>query len=638
MTVATRKHPLDSLSASEIEAAVRVLRTGKQLHDGFRFATIDLVEPSKDVVRAFTPGDPIDVRVVLVVLDSREHLAHRAVVDLRAATVLEWTPLEGVQPAIMADEFAEAEEICKTDPDFLAALAKRGVTDPDLITVDPWSAGYYGVEDDGRRLVNALVWVRSRPGDNQYAHPVDNLLAVVDLDEGRIIRIEDYGVVPVPEADANYTAESVGAFRDDVKELEIRQPDGPSFTVDGQQIRWQKWDLRYGFTVREGLVLHDIGYTDNGERRPVMHRASMAEMVVPYGDPAPLQYRKNAFDAGEYLLGALANSLELGCDCLGEIHYFDGVVNDSSGSARTIRNAVCLHEEDDGILWKHTDWRTGVAEVRRARKLIISFIATVGNYEYGFYWQLHQDGRVGLEVKLTGIPTTGALPPGETTPFGQLLNRSGVYGPIHQHVFCARLDITVDGTVNTVVEVETEQVPAGPENPHGNAFRTVERVLESEQGAARLAAPEKHRFWKIVNNGRTNAVGEPTGYRLDATHPVTQFSLPDAHITRRATFAGKHLWVTPFADDERHPAGEFPNQMRGNDDGLGVWTQQDRPVVDTDVVLWHTFGAHHEVRLEDWPLMPVARVGFELMPWGFFDRNPALDVPPSRSSHCHAQP
>ncbi|WP_214367008.1 primary-amine oxidase [Pseudonocardia sp. H11422] len=634
MTAPTRTHPLDSLSAAEIEEAVRVLRTEKQLHEGFRFATVDLVEPDKVVVREFAPGDPIQVRVALVVLDSKAHRAHRGVVDVGTGTVLEWTPLEGVQPAIMADEFEEAEQICKTDPDFLTALAKRGITDPELITVDPWSAGYYGAEDEGRRLVNALVWVRSRPGDNQYAHPVDNLLAVVDLDEGRIIRIEDFGVVPVPAADANYTAGSVGTLRDDITDLQIHQPDGPSFTVDGQRIRWQKWDFRYGFTVREGLVLHDVGYTDGGERRSVLHRASMAEMVVPYGDPAPLQYRKNAFDAGEYLLGALANSLELGCDCLGEITYFDGVVNDSSGGARTIRNAVCLHEEDDGILWKHTDWRTGVAEVRRARKLIISFIATVGNYEYGFYWALHQDGRIGLEVKLTGIPTTGALPPGRTTPFGQLLDRSGVYGPIHQHVFCARLDMAVDGVANTVVEVETEAVPAGPENPHGNAFRTVERVLETERVAARLAAPEKHRFWKIINTGRTNAVGDPTGYRLEASHPVTQFSLPDAHITRRAAFASRHLWVTPFAEDERHPAGEYPNQSRG-DDGLGVWIERDRPVVDADIVVWHTFGAHHEVRLEDWPLMPVARVGFELQPWGFFDRNPALDVPPSRSGQCH---
>jgi primary-amine oxidase len=637
MTTTPRIHPLDPLSTQEIEQAVQVLRDAKQLHDGFRFATIDLVEPGKDVVRDFTPGSPIVVDVALVTLDRIEHRAYRAVVSLDQRIVRSWDELIGVQPAIMLDEFEEAERICKQDKDFLAALALRGVTDPELICVDPWSAGFYGQDDEGRRLVHAMVWVRSRPGDNQYAHPVDNLCAVVDLDEGRIIRIEDHGVVPVPQQDANYTAASVEHFRTDVKDLEIVQPDGPSFDVDGHHIRWQKWDFRFGFTVREGLVLHDIGYTDNGERRPVLHRASMAEMVVPYGDPAPLQYRKNAFDAGEYLLGALANSLELGCDCLGEIRYFDGVINDSLGQARVIKNAICLHEEDAGILWKHTDWRTNIGEVRRARRLIISYIATVGNYEYGFYWVLHQDGAIELEVKLTGIATTGALEPGATTPFGQLLNKDGLYGPIHQHVFCARLDMQVDGERNAVYEVHTESVPAGPENPHGNAFRAVETLLATELEARQKAAPEQHRFWKVVNHDRRNVVGEPTGYRLDATNAVQQLSLPEAHISKRAVFAQNHLWVTPFREDERHPAGEYPNQSRGGEDGLGVWTEQDRSIVDTNVVLWHVFGAHHEVRLEDWPVMPVAKVGFRLQPWGFFDRNPTLDVPPSKSAHCRSQ-
>ena len=62
-----------------------------------------------------------------------------------------------------------------------------------------------------------------------------------------------------------------------------------------------------------------------------MHRASLVEMAVPYGDPnAPFQ-RKCAFDVGDYGLGFCANSLELGCDCLGHIKYFDAVLNDSKG-------------------------------------------------------------------------------------------------------------------------------------------------------------------------------------------------------------------------------------------------------------------------------------------------------------------
>ena len=76
----------------------------------------------------------------------------------------------------------------------------------------------------------------------------------------------------------------------------------------------------------------------------------------------------------------LANSLTNGCDCFGEIHYFDAVLTDSRGNVSITENAICLHEEDYGILWKHTDWRTEHVDVRRSRRLVISFITTVDNY------------------------------------------------------------------------------------------------------------------------------------------------------------------------------------------------------------------------------------------------------------------
>src|SRR4030095_2002441 len=90
------------------------------------------------------------------------------------------------------------------------------------------------------------------------------------------------------------------------------------------------------------------------------------------------------FDEGEYGIGMLANSLALGCDCLGEIRYLDAIVADAQGTPVTLENAICLHEEDFGILWKHTNFRTGQVEVRRSRRLVGSSIATVGKYEYGF--------------------------------------------------------------------------------------------------------------------------------------------------------------------------------------------------------------------------------------------------------------
>ena len=230
---------------------------------------------------------------------------------------------------------------------------------------------------------------------------------------------------------------AVAATATDLKPIEITQPEGPSFTVDGHAVTWQRWQLRIGFTPREGLVLHEVGYAG----RPIVYRASLAEMYVPYGDPAPTHRFKNVFDQGEYGIGWLANSLTLGCDCVGHIHYFDGVVNDNDGGAVTIPNAVCMHEEDAGIAWKHTDFRTGAVQVRRRRRLVISTIVTVGNYEYGYFWYLYTDGTIEYEVKLTGVISTGAIAPGEKPEHGTLV-APGLYGPHHQHFFCVRLDMS----------------------------------------------------------------------------------------------------------------------------------------------------------------------------------------------------
>jgi primary-amine oxidase len=360
-------------------------------------------------------------------------------------------------------------------------------------------------------------------------------------------------------------------------------------------------------------------------------------MVVPYGDPNLTHQRKNAYDVGELNLGALANSLTLGCDCLGEIHYFDAALVDQQGNPYTLKNAICLHEEDFNVLWRHWNMRSGSWEIRRSRRLVISSWSTIGNYDYGFFWYLYQDGTIGCEVKLTGILSTGAVAPGETPRYGQLLNADGLYGPIHQHFFNFRLDLDVDGPVNTVYEEHTETEPAGPGNPLNAAFRAVRTVLRKESEAQQLIDPLRGRTWKIVNPAARNAVGEPVGYRLVPQTNVGAFSAPAASVTKRATFITKHLWVTPQTEGELHAAGDYPNQHPGGA-GLPGWTADDRPIEERDVVLWYTLGTHHQPRPEDWPVMPVVAAGFQLMPAGFFDRNPALDVPPpaphANGHHC----
>jgi primary-amine oxidase len=512
-------------------------------------------------------------------------------------------------------------------------MRRRGVTDFELVQVDPWPAGNFGIASEaGRRLVRCVSYVRTHAADNGYARPVEGLVAVVDLATAEVIELVDREVVPVPEAAGNYDPASVGEQRSGLRPLVITQPEGPSFEVEGSEIRWQRWRLLVSVHPIEGVVLHTVGYEDGGRVRPILHRASVAEMVVPYGDTATNHWWKNAFDVGEWGLGKMMQSLTLGCDCLGEIRYLDAVVSDDRGGARTISNAVCLHEEDYGILWKHVDLWSGASEVRRSRRMVISFIATVGNYEYGFYWYLYLDGTIQLEVKLTGIIQTSAREPGVLPACGEVVGPE-LYAPNHQHLLCARLDFDVDGRSNSVYELDAVSLPAGRDNPEGTAFGSRATLLTSEAEAQRMIDPLAARCWKVVNPSSLNGLGQPVGYKLVPGQSTCLLASPSSSVGRRAAFASKSLWVTPFDPGERRPAGDYPNQSSGGD-GLPAWTAADRPLVDTDVVLWHTFGLTHVPRPEDWPVTPVDYAGFVLKPAGFFDRNPALDVPPTTNGHC----
>ncbi len=632
-------HPLDPLSAEEVataSAAVRASERYRAQSDRCRFVTVDLAEPHKDAVLSFeASGRRPPRRAELVILDRGRAETVEAVVSLDEGSVVEWRVRDDVQPMAVVSELMEAEELLRLHPEFQAALARRGVSDADHIQVDAWPAGHFGAaEESERRLARCVAFVKPAPGDNEWAHPVDGVIGVVDLNTLEVLRIEDHGVVPVPEEGGNFDVEAGGPLRDDIAPLEITQPQGPGFTVDGRIVRWQRWQLHVGFTPREGLVLHRVGYEDGGRLRSILHRASLSEMVVPYGDPNPTHRFKNAFDGGENGVGVAASPLTRGCDCLGEIVYLDAVVNDPAGEPLVIPNAICMHEEDVGVLWRHIEWRDGTGEVRRSRRLVISSFSAIGNYDYGFFWYLYQDGTIAFEVKLTGVLSTGAVAPGVRPRHGTLV-APGLNAMVHQHFFNMRLDLDVDGTANTVEEVWTESLPRGPDNPVGNAFRPLRRVLETELQARRRTDPGSARWWEIVNHGVRHRLGEPVGYRLVPGENAVPFAQPDAPVSRRAGFIHDHLWVTPYEPAERYAAGDYPSQHPGGA-GLPEWTAADRPVADRDIVVWYTFGHHHVPRPEDWPVMPVATIGFQLKPVGFFERNPALDVPPStpHAGHC----
>lgn len=623
-------HPLELLTADEIDTARIVLDSAGLVGPDVRFAYLGLEEPSKQELYGMADAASIDRRVRTFLLNVRTGVSIDALVNLTRSTVERRRIIDVVaegQVPVLLEEFDSIEEILALDEGWCASLRARGLT-PDDVKVAPLSAGVFDFPDEaGKRLLRGVPFQKLHEGDHVWAHPIDNLVAFVDMIECRVDRLIDHGAVRVPAESGNYDdPEITGRPRTSLRVIDICQPDGPSFKLEGNMLSWENWTLRVGFDPREGLVLHSLAFFDRDKRRsrPIIHRASIAEMLVPYGDPSPFRSWQNYFDTGEYLVGRDANSLELGCDCLGNITYLSPTIADDFGNPRDIPNAVCIHEEDAGILWKHTDEWAGTRETRRQRRLVISFFTTVGNYDYGFCWYLYLDGTIEFEAKATGIVFTVATP-GANYPYASEI-APGLSAPFHQHLFCARLDMMIDGENNRVDELDVVRLPTSATNPHGNAFTQSRRTLARESEAQRLAERQLGRVWEIVNPSAQNRLGHDVGFTLFPEGNPVLLAADDSSIAGRATFATRHLWVTAFDRAERYPAGDFVNRSSAGS-GLPRYTLGDRSLDNTDLVVWHTFGLTHFPRTEDWPIMPVDRTGFTLKPTGFFDRNPTLDVP-----------
>ncbi|WP_010612233.1 primary-amine oxidase, partial [Halococcus hamelinensis] len=633
-------HPLDPLTGEEIDGAVSILTGEKAIGEESRYIKIELSEPSKEALAAYeNENQEPERKARIVIRDSSDRKTVEAIVSLTEDSVDSWNHMEGVQPSLTIEEFVACEETVKSNEEWRDALRERGVEDPGLGMVDPWAAGYEFIPEDvdrSKRLAHGLTYLRSsgEDGDEGYSRPVTGLHTFVDLDRMDVVKVVDYGPPddnsPFPPEEMAYREDDV-EFRDDVTAYNVDQPGGPSWEVNGRKLEWQGWHMRVGWTQREGLVLHNIGYEDEGEVRSIIDRASCAEMSVPYGDPEVNDRFKGVMDIGEYNIGRLAKSLSNGCDCLGEMHYWDAAMNTVNGEVNILENAICLHEEDNGTLWERSDWRTDSSEVRRRRRLVVSFVAAVGNYDYIFNWYFYQDASIEVEVRLTGINSVSAVGADEDPSGYKELVAPQLAGPIHQHFFNFRLDMNIDDGPNSLYRVENQPVPSGPEgldpmgevdeetlNPGGNAYYADREKITSEGEAKDLIDPLNGRYWQIVNAQETNRLNRPTSYRLMPSGNVKAPMKSDSSVMKRSGFIKYHLWATPFRESERFPAGDYPNQHPGGA-GLPEWTEADRNLEEEDIVLWYTLGMNHVTRPEDWPILPAQVYSFKLQPTNFFE-------------------
>ncbi|CCX34271.1 peroxisomal copper amine oxidase [Pyronema domesticum] len=640
-------HPFDPLSSTEIEYAIAIIRSSHQSNasnSALGFNAVTLSEPKKAEMLAWL-ANPTSAsrprRQAEVVAVDKESKVYDGIVDLVEGKVITWEKLEGVQPLITMEDLQDTELLVRKDPKVIEQCKLLGIDDMEKVYCDPWTIGHDERFGSSIRLQQALMYYRPTPDDNQYAFPLD-FCPIINTFSGEVIHIDIPSIRrPLNTIPSNYMPsdiESTTGYRRDLKPINITQPEGVSFSLQGRELSWQNWGVHIGFNYKEGIVLNNITYNDGGKIRPIFYRLSLAEMVVPYGNPERPHQRKHAFDLGEYGGGYMTNSLSLGCDCKGSIHYLDAEFCNRAGAAMVIKNAVCIHEEDAGILFKHTDFRDNSTIVTRARKLIISQIFTAANYEYAVYWSLHQDGTVQLEIKLTGILNTYAMYPGEDTKGWGTEVHPGVNAHNHQHLFCLRIDPQIDGQSNTVLQVDStrgEGEPGSEENFYGNAFYAKKTAYKKIADSMQNYNSDTSRTWDIINPASIHPYSKkPASYKLVSREVPPLLPKPGSLVWKRAGFARHAIHVTPYSDGQLHPAGRHVPQTSGEPSrGLPEWiaaaaTGKDN-IENTDIVLWHTFGLTHFPAPEDFPVMPAEPMSLLLRPRHFFRRNPALDVQPS---------
>ena len=614
-------NPFAPLTAAEIRTTVRMIRAYGRSQGAppatAHFSLIALAEPPKELVLR---GASVGRAAFAVIYDPPSNRTWEAIANLAEYHVDSLKEIPGAQPAISGQDSTRADRIVRVDPRWRRAMEERGIHDLNSVAIVAWSAGYFALPGANQgRIVRALSYY-SAAGTNIDAHPVEGVVAEVDLTTSRIIEMLDTNRdAPVSRENFELDPASNRPLRSAPAPLTISQPQ-PAFHIDDGEVRWQKWRFRFGLHPREGLVVYTVGYEDGGRVRSILYRGSVSEMVVPYGDPSGAWFFRNSFDAGELGLGSSATPLRPGVDCPANCSVFDAVMADTSGNPHVIPGAVALYERDAGVAWKHGE------EARRARELVLSYVATVGNYDYGFDWIFHQDGALDVRVELTGVMAVKGVAGGQADAYSHMVAK-GIAAPHHQHFFTFRLDMDVDGAgANRVVELNSAPVPAGPGNPYGGAFVMKETPLRTEREGQRKLSLSSSRRWVIESVTAKNPLGHPTGYALLPGENAEPYAAADYWVRKIAGFLEAHVWVTPYNTAELYAGGDYPNQSRGGD-GLAKWTAANRSIENQDVVLWYTMGITHNPRPEDWPVMPVHLAGFRLVPWGFFGRNPAMDLP-----------
>lgn len=625
--LATDRHPLDPLTFQEQWAVLEILQAAGKLDADTTFNRVALKPPAKDSVWSFKPGATVPRQAEVYGRQGKQ--VFEAVVDLDRKSVATWTVIEGVHAPWLEKDFEpDLIDELKKRPEFLAALKKRGVGHTLFVDCMSLPLGQLGQREyEDRRI--AMVFCRSAEGvRNGWSRSIEGLVVTLDLDSKEILEIAEEMTAPVPRTNADYDDATIGELRAFSAPIEIRQPLGPGFRIEGHVVTWDNWRFHLRSDARVGSIVSTVTWRDGETDRPVLYEGNLSEIFVPYMDPDRNWSTRTFLDAGEYSTGGLANTMTPGIDCPDNAVFFNGIVIEDNGRPKDKPRVACLFERYAGdVNWRHGE------DGRPKRELVSRWTALLGNYDYVVDWIFESDGQMRVAIGATGIVETKMAQAKTAKEAGAGASREDAHGRFvdqhvvavnHDHFFSFRLDLDVDGARNSFIRDLLREERLAADHPRGSIWVTQQKLAKTEQDARLHSDMMEPALWRVTSEARRNAVGYPTSYQLMPGMSAGLVARDD-YTLKRAGFTSNALWVTPYRADERYAAGDYPTRSLSGE-GLPAWTAANRPIENTDLVLWYTIGMHHVPRAEDWPVMPVLWHDFKLRPFDFFDRNPSLNT------------
>lgn len=619
-------HPMDPLSSAEMSEAVQIIKDSGRIEGNVRVPIVRLREMPKAEVVAWNKGDRITRKAEVQALTGST--LYKVIVNLDDDSVVSIDEVTDGKPIVTTDNAFSAMGIIRNDPRWKAALEKRGLTVNDVVAL-PFYRGYFGNEDDKDRNLYRMYAYHSKDIENYWGRPIGGLSAVVDIYAKEVLHVIDTGVVTMSDDPAEYNESSNETLRRLIKPVNYTQEGGPSYTFDGNVVRWGKWEFHLRMEQQEGIVLSNIKF----DGRSVLYQASISELFVPYMDPSEHWYFRNFMDAGEGGLGLTATSVMPGIDAPDTATLLSPVMANTSGKGQVYKDAIAVYERycgDPG--WRHADPVTRKAYGNRSQMLVVRQVSAVGNYDYSFDWCFDATGGIKIRAGATGICSSKSVnsasaledSTGKDGAYGRFVGRN-IVAVNHDHYIAYRLDFDVDGQSNSFTKDRLKPVKFDEGTPRTSGWVVESDFAKTEDEAKLVVTPSKPTLWRITSDERKNSNGYPTSYHItpSTTNFVSMLD-DDDWPQRRAAFSKYNLYVTPYSPDERYAGGYTPNQNTAVD-GLAYWSAANRPIANTDVVAWYTLGFHHVVRSEDWPVMPTAWHEFYLRPFDFQDTNPMMD-------------